>query len=285
MSLTEHGFVRILKRIATSPWLRVAISAAILGWLCYRMNWNDLAATWRKLRWEWWLAALAVGMGTQFVVGFRWRTLARALGFRDSVLRFIGLQFVGLYVNLFMPSTLGGDVARAWYLDGGRGRRARAMISVFVEQSSGMAVLFGLALVSCLLSPAEMPDWMLPVVLVVCGGFLAVMLLLIVTSRWLTRRLRSARWHWVQMLHHYAETFAEAVAIYWRHWSAFLFSIALAVAMYFLMFVSYWMLSRGLGMSVPLSYFTMIIPLLTALMWVPISMSGIGVREASLYLF
>jgi uncharacterized protein (TIRG00374 family) len=283
MSSTEPG--RIVKRVICSPWLRVAFSAAILGWLCYRMNWTELAVTWRELRWEWWLASLALGAGVQFIVGFRWRTLARPLGFPDPVLRFVGLQFVGLYINLFMPSTLGGDVARAWYLDGGRGLRARAMISVFVEQSSGMAVLFAMALVSCLINRSALPDWLLPVVLTVCGGYLIVMLSLIASSRWLSARLRSTRSRWRQVVHHYFETFAEAATIYWRHRGAFLLSIGLAIGMYIVMNISYWMLSRGLGLSVSLGYFVTIIPLLTALMFVPISISGIGVREASLSLF
>jgi glycosyltransferase 2 family protein len=285
MSSTERGFGRTVKHVIRSPWLRVAISAAILAWLCFRVNWGDLLATWRELRWEWWLASLLLSTGTQFLVGFRWRTLARPLGFNDPVLRFVGLQFVGLYFNLFMPSTLGGDVARAWILDGGRGRRARAMISVFVEQSGGMAVLFAMALVSALLSPSDLPEWMLPLVLVVCGGFLAVMLTLTLCARWLKNRLRNTEWRGLQAVQHYAETLADAMAIYWRHRLAFVLSLLLAASMYFLMFVSYWLLSRGLGMTVSLSYFVTIIPLLTAMMWVPISISGIGVREMSLFLF
>src|SRR5689334_11242238 len=103
MSSTERGLGRTMKRFVQSPWPRVAISAAILAWLCYRINWTELAATWHELRWQWWLASLLLSTGTQFVVGFRWRTLARPLGFRDSIWRFVALQFVGLYINLFMP--------------------------------------------------------------------------------------------------------------------------------------------------------------------------------------
>ena len=285
MSSTEPGRGRILKRVVQSIWLRVAISAAILGWLCYRMDWPKLAEVWREMRWEWWLGAIGVAVAAQFVSGFRWWILIRPLGFNDSALRCIGLEFVGLFVNLFMPSTVGGDVARAWYLDGGRGFRARAMISVFVEQSSGMSVLFAMALVASLIGRSSFPNWMLPLVLVVCGGFLVWMLMLLAVSSWLSRRLRSAQSTWLQGVQHYAKTLAEAVAIYWRHRLVFLASIALAVGMYLLMFLSMWMLSRGLGQSVSLGYFTAIIPLMTALMWAPISVNGVGVREASLSLF
>ncbi len=211
--------------------------------------------------------------------------LVRPLGFHDSTLRCIGLEFVGLFINLFMPSTLGGDLARALFLDSGRGMRACAMISVFVEQSGGMAVLFAMALVGSIVDSSMFPPWLLPIVLVVSGGFLVGMLLLLLMSRWLSRRLRSAKSKWLQGVQHYAETLASAVAIYWRHRLAFLTSVALAFAMYLLMFSSMWMLSRGLGHPVPLVYFCAIIPIMTLLTWAPISINGIGVREASLSLF
>jgi glycosyltransferase 2 family protein len=285
MSSTKSRLGQVLKRVVQSPWLRVAISAAILGWLFYRMDWQRLVETWRNMRWEWWPGAIGVGIAAQFLAGLRWHTLAKPLGFSDSALRCTGLEFVGLFINLFMPSTLGGDVARAWYLDGGRGFRARAMISVFVEQSSGMAVLFAMALASSLIGYSTFPNWMLPLVLLVCGGFLIGMLSLLAMSKWLSRRLRTARSLWLQGVQHYAETLAEAVAIYWRHRLAFLASLGLAVGMYLLMFSSMWMLSRGLGLSVSLSYYTAIIPLMTLLMWAPISINGIGVREVSLSVF
>lgn len=285
MSLIKSRRGQTLKCIVQSPWLRVAISAAILGWLFSRMDWPQLIETWRDLRWEWWLGAVAISIVSQFVVGLRWRILTRPLGFTDSAMRCIGLEFVGMFVNLFMPSTIGGDVARAWYLDGGRGMRARAMISVFVEQSSGMAVLFAMALAGSLFGYSLFPSWLLPVVLIVSGGFLVGLLVLIAASRWLSRRLRFAGASWLQGVQHYAETLAEAVAIYWRHRLPFLASIGLAVAMYLLMFSTMWMLSHGLGHPVPLVYLCAIIPIITLLMWVPLSMAGVGVREASLSFF
>ena len=46
-----------------------------------------------------------------------------------------------------------------------------------------------------------------------------------------------------------------------------------------------WLLTKSVGLDVPLSYTCVFAPLLTLLMLLPISVGGMGVREAGLILF
>ena len=117
--------------------LRWAVSLGALTWLATRVDWPHLAATVQGVEWGWWLAAFAVFLATQLTSGLRWQWLARPLGFTQSLGRFTQLYFVGMFFNLFLPTSVGGDVVRAWYLDGGSGRRLGAFLSVFVDRLSG----------------------------------------------------------------------------------------------------------------------------------------------------
>src|SRR5262245_36993905 len=136
------------------------------------------------MRIELWLAAVGMLMLTQMISAWRWQMLARPFGFECGVSRLTAYYFIGMYFNLLLPTSVGGDVMRAWYLDGGSGRRLAAFVSVFVDRFSGLLVLLSLACIGVLLLPLELPLWIPWLVwgVTLCGAAC------IVVSLWLGRR-------------------------------------------------------------------------------------------------
>src|SRR5205085_475716 len=102
---------------------------------------------------------LALPARTQLVSTLRWQILARALGVGRPLRQLVGMYFIGMYFNLLLPSSVGGDVVRAWYLDGGSKRRLAAFASVFLDRLSGLLVLLAMACVALVLSPLALPAW------------------------------------------------------------------------------------------------------------------------------
>jgi len=124
-----------------TKFLRLLVSGLLLGWLAWRTDWSQVGDAFANLRPDYWLAALGLYLATQLASSLRWQLLARPLGFELPVWRYAGFYFVGMFFNLFLPTSVGGDVLRAWYLDGGSGRRLKAFLSVFVDRLSGLLVL------------------------------------------------------------------------------------------------------------------------------------------------
>src|SRR5262245_45331232 len=139
--------------------LRLGVSATILAGLASRLDWDQVATAFREMRWSYWLAALALFLGTQGISALRWQWLARPLGFRDSFGRFAALYFVGMFFNLLLPTSIGGDAVRAIYLNAGSGRRTAALLSVLLDRLSGLLVLLALACVAAAAYPLPLPLW------------------------------------------------------------------------------------------------------------------------------
>src|SRR5207247_756457 len=121
--------------------LRVGFSAAILGWLGARVDWGHVAESFRGLRWGYWLGAVGLYVVCQLLCVVRWLWLSRPLGFTQSLARFTGIYFVGMFFNLFLPTSVGGDAVRAIYLANGKGKRMAALLSVVLDRVSGLLVL------------------------------------------------------------------------------------------------------------------------------------------------
>jgi glycosyltransferase 2 family protein len=139
--------------------LKILVSVALLGVLAWRTDWAHVAEVFGQLQFGWWAAALGVLLFAQMLSSLRWQLLARPFGFDQPLSYFFGYYFIGMFFNLILPTSVGGDVVRAWYLDHSPGRRLSAFVSVFVDRLSGLLVLLALAGIATLFSPLDLPAW------------------------------------------------------------------------------------------------------------------------------
>src|SRR5262249_56931072 len=81
-----------------------------------RLDWGRLAAALAGLDWRVYVGVVGLYALAQAASSWRWRMLAGVLGFGGSPARYAAYYFIGMFFNLLLPSSVGGDVVRAWYL-------------------------------------------------------------------------------------------------------------------------------------------------------------------------
>jgi uncharacterized membrane protein YbhN (UPF0104 family) len=255
---------------------RLLVSALLLGVLAWRADWGQLRSAAAGLDPLLWLAAAVLYVATQCVSSYRWQVMARPLGFDLPWRRFAGLFYVGTYFNLMLPTSVGGDVVRAWQL-GGTGRRSAALLSVLVERGSGLLVLLLLAVAATLGSPRPLEPWVTASVFGLAGCAAAGLLGLAVAGRLTRRRLGPD-----SRLGRLRAAGAEAWRVYRRRPGLVLTATGLSVYVQAVNVVVVWLIDRALGMGVPLSYYAIAVPVVTLLTLLPVSLNGMGVREAAM---
>jgi glycosyltransferase 2 family protein len=213
-------------------YLKWLISAALLAVLAWFTDWDQVRASFARLRPDLWLAALGLFLLTQLVSGQRWRLLARPLGFTQSARQFTAYVFIGMFTNLLLPTSVGGDVVKALYLDAGSRRKVPALLSVFVDRLTGLLVLLLLACVAVLLCPLVLP----------------------------------ARIHLGRPRLMLAAT-------------------ALALVVQAANVAVVWLIGRSVDAPVPGTFYWILVPMVSLLVMVPVSVNGMGVREWALAAF
>lgn len=252
--------------------LRVAVGLVLLGALAWQSDWAQIAGAFRGLRLELWLAALGVYLGTQVISSLRWQLLARALGLGRSLAQLTGFYFVGMYFNLLLPTSVGGDVVRAYYLDGRSGRRLAAFASVAADRASGLMALLVMACVAAALAPAEWPGWVRASVWLSGVGFGVGAL-----AGWLVARRASPAGRLGRL--------AEAIGLYARRPRLLLATTFMSVLVQAGNVAVVWLVGRGVGAPVPGAYYWVVVPMVTLLTLLPVSVNGMGVREGGMALF
>jgi uncharacterized protein (TIRG00374 family) len=134
-----------------------ALVTVVLLWALLRML--DLVAL-RNLFldlpvWFYFLS-LAVVLGGQVAYAWRWRLLLQASGVSVPFTVVIRQYFVGIFVNNFLPSTVGGDAAKVVFLGRDHGYR-RVAASVAIDRLLGVGLLALLASAALSLSPISSP--------------------------------------------------------------------------------------------------------------------------------
>ncbi len=262
---------------------------ALLAWWT---DWRRVAEDFSHLRWGLWLAALGLYLGLQVVSSVRWRLLARPLGFRAPAGRYVAIYFVGMFFNLLLPTSVGGDVVRAWYLARhgeptmAEGRGVAAFVSVLADRLSGLAVLLVIACVAAAVCPV--PAWMAGTVWALAGGAVLGLTVLAAIGAWQPERA-NAQDHpgskaFVERLRSLARSLARTPALYRRHPRPLVAATLLSVVVQAGNVLIVWLIGAALDAPVPASFYWVLVPLVSLLTLVPISVNGMGVREGAVVL-
>ncbi len=106
----------------------------------------------------------------------KWRLFVRALGGDCSISYLYALYLIAYFVNLFLPSHIGGDVTRSWSLGRLVGQR-QAFIATFLERCTGLVAMVLMAFVALLFTdvvPYEASVAVVGVNLLMLVGFAVV---------------------------------------------------------------------------------------------------------------
>jgi len=159
--------------------LRLGLSAVLLAWLFSQVNWKDIITAVRQADPALLCAAFALSLLLQLLVLLRWMFFMKALGLSATFWQVCRYFFIGLFGNLFLPTSIGGDVIKAIGLSRGVGQRPKVVASVVLDRLSGFAGLVIVALIAYVVGTrvVDAPMVIVPIVILtalslVIGGML-----------------------------------------------------------------------------------------------------------------
>jgi hypothetical protein len=241
----------------------------LLGVLLWRTDRGDLVEAFSNAKPGWVIAAFIGYLASMVVASIRWTMLARPLGFVEPYAQFFGSYFTGMYMNLFAPSTVAGDIGRALYLAGGPGRRALAFTTVLADRGLGFVALVFIGAVAILTQPAyAIPPplfygaWIVPPATLfgwLYGPQLAVRVF-DPTSRW-------------------RKMVEQDLQPYWRDYRLLCETSVVALVFHLMQIGTQVLLAWALGLDVPWPFFLIFVPVVNIAGMAPVSFSGIGIRE------
>ncbi len=256
-------------------WLRLAIGLGLLAVLLARVDLSErtirvgpevltgIAVTWILL------------LLAQAVSALRWRKI---LGEADAGWGYLfRLYLVGNFFSLFLPTSVGGDAVRAVAASRSLPARVPAVTSVIVDRLVGVAALaayLGLGLVvapAVVLGAAGGAEWRVPSASILVAATAAIA---VAAAATVVIARRSALWGRLapafELIRRLRESPGTLAAVG-----------GLSLVVQGLYIVAWALLAAALGLGLPAALFVAAVPVVSLLAMLPVSLSGIGVREGA----
>lgn len=273
-----------------------------------RQSWEDLGNSWTQLsRWEQWKVAWSYGpsklvhtlglvqfnqlmlslafMGMTILLGLvRWRMVLRLHGLNLSFARAAEISLVAHFFNSFLLGSTGGDLLKAYYAAREtHHKKTEAVVTVFIDRLVG---LFAMLLFACLMilanssliqahRPLQALAGLILLMLAGCATVVGLSLWGGVSRYW----PRAREWLRSRPKGELIERALDAARLLGREplLLAALLLISMAVNVFCVLQVL--ALASGLNLNVSSRDLFVIVPVIVCISALPVSPSGLGVRE------
>lgn len=264
--------------------LRALVAISAMGLILYYQDLNALKATIRQIEPAFLLLGIAAFLFGQVLLAVRWWVLLLGLQIRISLPVAIKLHMLGLFYNNLLPSSVGGDLLRAYYVARHTDRSMAAAVSVLVDRLVAVGTM--------LLVVAGVCVWLRPDlkaivgtrnprpvigVWLIAGISIAAVLAGICLGFWpglghkITAGIRKV-----------LTTIKDCTRMYAYRPYVILIAIAMTMCLQGTIIVAFWILGRGMAITVGIRYYLLIFPLTWLLSAIPISLAGIGLLEGGM---
>jgi len=266
--------------------IKTIVSIGLLILVFSRIDFSQAWDQFKNLSLPFIIQALLFYTGCQWLSCLRWQVVLNSSGHSAPMSSLLSSYFAGMFLNIFLPGALGGDIYRVYRVAQETKDSEVAIVSVFLERFTGLAALSALALIG--LPPAFklVGRWDIILLFLICVGSLVGAVLLISSPK-----LLILAEPWLQKFHlsEVAARFAK-IQILLRKFAQNRTALALSMGLSMLLQLAivYYHYLVAQQLKIPISYLQLLvfIPIIVVVTLLPISLGGLGLKEGLwVYLF
>jgi uncharacterized protein (TIRG00374 family) len=285
---------KISRKRYISYLLRFGVAAAALYLAFRKEDLTEVANVLLGINLWIFAASLGIYIISQLIFVMRWYVLLRVQSIEIGFWAAVRLHFLGLFYNNCLPTSVGGDLLRAWYVTSHTDKKLEAALSVFVDRVIGLTGM--LIMASCCY-------WFIPVegqtrgfelsfnldlaqrinehrgLVLVIAAVLAISILALASNRkgraLLRRCSRFIRQHGSVAL----SKGRNAIRIYYSKKLAVGLALVLTFFCQATFITGLWLIGREIGVDAHVKYYFIFFPISWLLGTLPISVGGLGIME------
>lgn len=215
------------------------------------------------------ISAIFLYILAQFLSTIRWKLLLPRI---FKMRKLFSLYMIGAFFNTLLPGIIGGDAVKAFYLYQATRKSSLALSSIFMDRYIGFAVLIAMGAVAYPFGYRYLQNskitFLLPIVVLF---FIAISFIIFGLRLGKKTRMLS--------------DFYDYSHSYWNQKQVIVKAVILSILIQFAGILAVYCLTIGIGLHIPFIIYMIFLPLIILFTALPISISGIGVREGAFVLF
>jgi len=253
-----------------STLFKISVSAILLIYLFRKIDIKDVLQNMQGMYIPYILIGMVLYILGQVVCAYRWKLLSEILDFQYRLKEFVILYFAGLFFSLFLPTAVGGDVGKCYFLARRDGKILPAIVSVLADRGTGLVVIVLLSGISLYLY-----GWTHIPQQITLGILIANILLIIALIA-------------PFFIGKYLSLLGRPAALsltFWKNPSSLVKAIAISFVFHMMIIMIHILIGLSLNLNIPWRYYFFLIPLVVTISMLPISLAGLGIREGAYVYF
>ncbi|MEW6088426.1 MAG: lysylphosphatidylglycerol synthase transmembrane domain-containing protein [bacterium] len=268
--------------------LRFSISFLLIYFLLRKIDFHKLSSKISDINYSFLFLAFICQLSVIFIATYRWQTLLSGRDIKIEFKKLLNFNFIGLFFNSFLPGASSGDFVKMYKVVNHCEDKIYAGISVLAERIIGIYSISVLVLAACIFSFKMLPRELIFAILSMIFVIYYALFLFISLKSWITGLMDKSQGSEkaLDKIKQYIIIFYEAMHFFITHRKVLLKVLFYSLLMQILSIISCYFVARAAGLDLSVFYFFIFVPIVFLATVIPISLSGIGVREGIfVYLF
>jgi glycosyltransferase 2 family protein len=264
---------------------KAVVSITLLTIIIINVDWDEAVQNFAKANFIFIGIAALLKIIERAEITYKWILLLWVRGIKISFTRLFLIYLIGGFWGLFVPSSVGVDVIRGYYLVKTNSEKAVSVSSIFVDRLIGMFSLLLLGIVSIIIAG----DFLLGVN---SGYYVSALFLIVIVLFYFFQKEATAnylkKFFGRLKLKKYTDKVSKlhfAILEYKKYPGTIALSFLITLLMQLTRVVVYIAIALAFNINIPLIYFFIFIPIVTLAIMIPVSVGGLGVREGAFVAF
>ena len=266
---------------------RIALSLAFVSYLVFKIDWPSLVATFFSIKPTYFFLSLLLAILNSFILAIKYKTLMKPSGLYQPFLKLVKINFVSRFYAMFLSTAIGHGVVRWYKVTKNQNGRSKFLTVMVLERLTFLFAIFCASILSLnLLSNPQLKDFELKALPFLWAGLAGLILFFLYF-------LYSPLYNLINRVLQFVTT--KLFALVKRKFPSPDFTVSYeydnVILTVFLAFVWHLLFllrvyALFLSLEVPLDFIdaTWMASLVLLVQVIPVSFSGIGVRETA-YVF
>lgn len=258
---------------------RLLCSAVLFYVALSQVDWAAVRELYRGID-PFWLVVHLLALGLErFVFTYKWRILLVVKGVAVSVWRLLVITLIGKFWGAFLPSSVGVDIVRGYYLYREKADGALVASSLVFDKVMGLWSLLLLGTIGLLGYGSTING-------VNMGYVFAALMAASAAVIYLVQMRRMADWIEKRLPGLLGERISGILIRVYRAFLSYrdfprvmVYSFVLSVVLQLVRVLGVYTMARALDIEIPAIYYLVLVPVSMILIMLPLSIGGLGLRE------
>jgi glycosyltransferase 2 family protein len=261
--------------------LRVGVTLLLFVFLFREISWSTLLSLLAHIQYTELLVGLCLGTLGVIFSAYLWHRLVLAESIQTDLSRLTSLYLIGVAFSHFLPTSMGGDAVKAFYVGRNAGNMTGSASAVLMSRITGFIGMLLVALPALIFLHEQFDQELVKRFLLLSLFFVASIggtMVLAVFLRKIPTRLFQGTWAKNKMVVKVLET-GTSMSRSMARPRTMIEAISFGILFWITNCLNYYEFAIALGLHVPLTFYLIAVPFVGMVGALPISISGFGVRE------